>query len=201
MYLKPILFDTIDSVENMEFFVNIKVPVTMLHVVAVVFGMGSAIVSDILFTFYSKDKVLNKTELRTLSILSKTVWYSLIFIAISGIFLFLSDVPKYTASVKFLAKMSVLAILVLNGFILDRLVWPHLKNKELLKLSLHRPKRKLAFVCGTISVISWISVLILGVLDSVNVSYIAILCLYLIILMIGIPISLFIEKKEFSSNL
>lgn len=187
--------------ENLEFFVSMKTPATVLHVMAVVFGMGSAIVSDILFTFYSKDKNLNKTELKTLGILSKAVWYSLIFIALSGIFLFLSDIPKYTTSVKFLTKISILAVLVLNGFILDRLVWPHLKNKELLKLSAHRPKRKLAFICGTISVVSWISVLVLGVLDNVSVNYATLIALYLLILAIGIPVSLIIEKKEFSSNI
>jgi hypothetical protein len=70
--------------EIAEFFQGIKVPVTVLHVIAVIFGMGGALVSDVLFSFFGKDKKLNATEISTLSLLANIVFYSLILIVISG---------------------------------------------------------------------------------------------------------------------
>jgi hypothetical protein len=167
-----------------------------VHVVTVILGMGSALVSDLLFSFFSKDKKLDKTEISTLSILSKVVFYSLIFITISGIFIFLSDTTKYLNSVKFLAKMSILFILLINGYVLNTMVWPHLLNKSFFILKKERGVRKVAFACGAISVISWLSVCTLGILDSLDKSYLSIISLYLLIVLFGIFISLLVEKKE-----
>lgn len=184
--------------ELIEFFQDIKIPSTIVHVISVVFGMGGALVSDILFNFFSKDKKLNATEMSVLSILSKLVFYSLILIAISGFFIFLSDIEKYTHSVKFLAKMSILLILLINGYVLNKHVWPHLLNKNFFVVKKERSIRKMAFVCGAISVISWLAVCTLGILDSLKMSYASILSIYGLIIMFGITVALLIEKKEFN---
>jgi hypothetical protein len=56
--------------ESIElFFGKYKIPLTVLHVLSVVLGMGAALVSDFLFNFYTKDKALSKTEISTLHIL------------------------------------------------------------------------------------------------------------------------------------
>ena len=134
--------------ELTEFFQEIKTPATILHVVGIVFGMGGAFVSDILFSFFSIDKKLNDTETSTLSVLSRIIFYSLILITLSGAVIFLSDTEKYLSSAKFLAKMSILAVLLINGYILNKSVWPHLLNKKFFKLQsnldvlLHTPAYK-----------------------------------------------------------
>jgi len=99
----------------MEIFSTIVPASTVVHVLAVVIGMGAALSADLLFHFFSKDKHFSFVELRTLGILSKTVWYSIIIIIVSGIFLFLSDTEKYLDSSKFLAKMTIMGILLING--------------------------------------------------------------------------------------
>src|SRR3989344_2887880 len=173
--------------ELTEFFQEIKTPATILHVVGIVFGMGGAFVSDILFSFFSIDKKLNDTETSTLSVLSRIIFYSLILITLSGAVIFLSDTEKYLSSAKFLAKMSILAVLLINGYIL---------NKKFFKLKRERGVRRLAFVCGAISVTSWLSVFTLGILDSLNMTYFSIISLYLLITFLGVIVSLFVEKKE-----
>ena len=182
--------------EFSEFFQNIKIPITILHILSVVLGMGSALVSDLLFSFFSKDKKLNKTELATLSILSKVVFYSLFVIVGSGLALFLANIERYLYSPKFLAKMSVLAILLINGYLLNKYVWPHLLNKNFFTLKKEHNIRRLAFACGAVSVISWISVLTLGVLNSLPMSYLAIMSAYLLIILFGVTVSLWVEKRE-----
>lgn len=184
--------------EILEFFQTIKVPATVAHVIGVVFGMGGALVSDILFSFFSKDKKLNKTELATLSILSKTVLYSLIFIALSGLALFLGDIEKYLSSAKFLAKMSILLALLINGFVLNKYIWPHLLNRNFFTLKKERNIRRLAFVCGAISVVSWLSVCGLGILETLDMSYGLIISVYLAIILFSAIVALAVERKEFN---
>jgi hypothetical protein len=183
---------------ELDFFADIKIPVTILHVVSVVFGMGSALVSDVLFTFFSKDKKLNRTELATLDILSKVVFYSLFLIILSGITLFLSDVERYSHSGKFLAKITILGILLINGYFLNKFVWSHLLDKNFFTSRKDQNIRKLAFACGAVSVISWIAVCGLGVLDTLPIAYSAIVGIYGAIILFGVIVSLVIEKKEFN---
>ncbi len=184
----------------MEFFALlsvIKTPVTILHILSVVVGMGAALSSDVLFAFYSKDKKLNPTELKTLTALSHMVLFGLIFIILTGTMLFLSNVPQYLVSVKFLVKMTIVVILLINGFILHTYIWKHLTRKGFLTLKREGFIRKVSFACGAISIISWIFILILGVLHSVSVTYSFLIALYLVVLMCGISTALLIEHKKF----
>lgn len=182
--------------EIIQFFQTIKIPMTVAHVIAVVFGMGGALMSDLLFSFFSKAKKLNDTQISTLSILSKVVLFGLIVIILSGMAIFLSDPVKYMNSAKFLAKMSILLILLINGYVLNKVVWPHVSSQEFF-ISKKSKLRQLAFACGAISVISWLSTCTLGVLNRVSLSYFNIMSIYLIILLFGITIALLVEKKEF----
>ncbi len=182
--------------EAIEFFQEFKIIATVIHIIGVVFGMGGALVSDLLFSFFSKDKKLNKTEISVLVILKEVVFYGLIVIAVSGIAIFLSDIEKYSHSTKFLAKMSILLILLINGVVLNKYIWPHVINRNFFTLKKERNIRKLAFVCGAVSVISWLSLCTLGSIPKLNMSYGSIFLIYFLIVLFGIVISLFIEKRE-----
>ena len=185
--------------ELVEFFQSIKTPMTVVHVISVVFGMGAAFMTDVLFTFYGKDKKLSLTEIKTLRVLSHIVWWGLIIIALSGLGIFLSDITKYTHSVKFIAKMSILGILILNGHILHTYIWHHVLKQQFLGPA-RSPIRKIAFVCGAVSMISWVSVCTLGVLDTVSFSYNTIMIWYGVLLLFGSIIALFIEQSVFEKK-
>ena len=179
-----------------EFFQYIKVPLLILHVISVVFGMGAALVSDILFSFYGKDKELNDTEIRTLNILSKIVFYGLIFIVLSGVGIFITDIDKYSHSAKFLTKMSIMVILLINGFVLNSYVWPRLLSKTFFTSPTDRNIRRIAFACGAVSVVSWVIICALGVMKSIPVSYGIAMSLYLIGTIFAITVALVVEKRE-----
>lgn len=183
--------------ETIEFFSLAKIPATIVHVLSVVVGMGSALLSDILFNFYSKDKHLSKTERMTLDILSKVVWISLVVIILSGVVIFFSDTSKYLASTKFLAKMTILGVLLINGYILNSYAWKHLLRPDFFTSKLEASARKISFVGGAISVISWLSVCTLGVLDSLALKYSTIMTIYLAVILAGIFVALFMEDREF----
>ncbi len=186
--------------ELIEFFNQVKTPMTVAHVLSAVCAMGAALTSDVLFTFYSADRKLSRMEINTLAILSKIVWYGLLAVIITGIGIFASDTAYYLASAKFLAKMTITGILIINGFVLDRFVWPRLIRPEFFTVQRGAWNRKIAFICGAISVISWVSVLSLGVLDSVQSSYGTIMAVYDLILIIGIAGSLAIERIEYGNS-
>ncbi len=182
------------------FFTDNKPIFIVLHVLSVIFGMGAALVSDLLFNFYTKDKELSKTELSTLSLLSKIVIISLPIIILSGVGIFFSNIEKYIHSAKFLVKMTVLAILLVNGFVLDKYIWSHLLKKKFFTSLKEKKFRQISFICGTISVVSWLFICTLGVLDSVSLSYWIILGVYGVLILGGIPIALFIENREFEKK-
>ena len=159
--------------------------------------MGAAFSADILFHFFTADRKLSQAEVRTLSILSRTVWYGLLALTVTGAGIFLSDPAGYLASAKFLAKMTVMVILVLNGVILDRYVQTRLLGKGFFTAPQQAFARRVAFICGTVSVVSWISILALGVIDGVTSSYASILTLYAGILGALILASLVVERLWF----
>lgn len=186
--------------ELITFFASVKVPVTVLHVLAVIVGMGAALMSDILFNFYTKDKRLDGTEIRTLKILSSVVWYGLIVICLSGAFLFAGNPEKYLASHKFLAKITILAVLLFNGYMLNAFVWKRLIKPGFFTAVKESRTRKIAFVGGAISVISWLAVCALGVLDKSPASYLVIVGMYALVVVFGSIVAVILENKEFEQK-
>jgi uncharacterized membrane protein len=182
---------------SIHFFVQYKIIFVIIHVLAVVVGMGSAIVADLLFNFYAKDKSLNNTEIKTLNILSNIVWVSLSFVILSGVGLFLSDITKYIHSSKFISKMLVMVILLLNGLFIHKFIAPHFKDKGLLKFKNKRVVRQFAFISGAISIISWFVLCILGLLKSIPLNFIEFMFYYLIVIFCAMLVALFIEKITF----
>lgn len=183
--------------EIITFFASIKVPSTITHVLSVVVGMGAALVSDVLFTFYAKDKKLNKTEQKSLEILSTVVWWSLLVIGISGVALFMSNPSTYMVSSKFMAKITILAVLIANGVMLNFFVWRHLSRPNFFTSKKELPTRKIAFTGGAISVISWLSVCALGVLDHSPFNYKILMSVYVCVIIAGIFVALYVEDRKF----
>lgn len=186
--------------EPISFFVDYKVLFTVIHVLGAVMGMGSALISDLLFNFYSKDRKLNETEKSTLRLLSNIVWIALVFIILSGGALFLSNPEKYMASAKFISKMIIMVILLGNGIFLHKIVSPHFDDRGLLKFKNLRGIRQIAFACGAISLISWTVVCVLGVLSKIPYTFTQFVIAYLIFTICGIIVSLIIERYTFSKK-
>jgi hypothetical protein len=184
----------------MEIFAELKTHFTLGHVASVVIGMGAAMISDVLFNFYSKDKILSKQELKVLSAFSAIVWVGLGGIIITGLGIFLSNPEFYASSDKFLIKMTIVGILTLNGYVLARFVQPHLVHRAFLTSRKERTVRRLAFACGAISLVSWIGALVLGLLSGIPLAYLEGIGLYMVIILASILIAVTVEKKTFEAG-
>ncbi len=186
--------------DTINFFVENKTIFIVLHILSVVIGMGSALISDFFFNFYSRDKNLSKEEIGSLELLSKIVWVSLVFIILSGVALFFSDPQKYMDSNKFISKMFIMVVLLVNGLFLSKFIAPHFTDKGLLKFKNKRSIRQVAFICGSISLISWIVVCVLGVLKSISLHFSQFILYYIFTIIFSGIIALVLEKIIFSKK-
>ena len=177
---------------------DFKTAFTIIHLFGVVIGGGGAFASDLIFFSSVKDRKISPTEMRFLHLGSKMVWLGLLIIIISGIFIFFSDIDKYLNSSKFLAKMTIVGIIILNGFVFHISHLPRLHRH----INLHFPSSAefkknapLLVASGAVSMVSWTSAIILGVMHSVPYSYPTIMAGYLIFLISAIIISLVLKNR------
>lgn len=152
---------------------DLKTLYTILHLFGVAAGAGGAYMSDLLFLQSISDRRLNKTELRFLHLGSLFVWGGIILLVISGALLFSLDPAKYLASSKFILKMIIVGIIIINGVILHKVHTPVLKRmvqKHLGKSADYQRFSVFMYISGALSMISWTLALILGALRSVPVT-------------------------------
>lgn len=171
---------------------------TILHLLGVALGAGGAYMSDLMFLSAIKDEKVNKTEMRFLRLGSLSVWIGLTALIVSGIGLFSLNPEGYLASTKFLAKMSIVFIIFLNGMLfhywhlprIDRHIDEHFPSSdEFMRL------KPYLVSSGAVSVISWTFALILGAMKSVPYSYLNIMSLYALVIVVGIVVALLLFRK------
>lgn len=162
-------------------FIDTKTYYIVLHLLGVALGAGGAFVSDALFLSSVKDQKISHTELRFLMIASKVVWTGIVILIISGIGIVLLDPEHYLSSSKFLTKMSIVGIIILNGIVFHTVHLPRIARHA----GAHFPssdefmrKKWLMVASGAISISSWTFALILGALSSVPYSYSTLMTVY-----------------------
>ena len=182
--------------ETIGFFAEYKHISIIIHVFSVILGMGSALVSDVLFNLYIKDKKINPTENTTLEVLSKIIWFALWFIALSGVAIFLSDPGIYSSSPKFLLKMVIVGFIIINGYLFARITHGSLRTINFTDTNIHHKYvriRRLSFAFGSVSVVSWFLAFILGSVRSIPISFWQGLTLYGFLILFGIIASQIME--------
>lgn len=163
------------GIHPIDLFTEYRDIILSLHLIAAAIGLGGATITDVFFFRFLKDFKISEEESANLNILSEVIWFALGVLIVTGIGISLPSGERLLESPKFILKMSVLGVIVLNGLFLNFLVSPKLVHisfgdphrhhaGELHKL------RKLAFALGAVSIISWYSVFILGAVRSLPFS-------------------------------
>jgi hypothetical protein len=172
--------------------IELSLVLTIVHLFGVALGAGSAFLSDGMFFKSIKDQKINLTEVGFLKLGSSIVWIGLILLVVSGIGLFLQDPSGYLASSKFLAKMTIIAALIINGLIFHTTHVPRIMRH----VDHHLPssdefmrKRMFLLASGAISVTSWVSAIILGALSHVPYSYTTIMLVYGTVLFFAVAVA------------
>lgn len=175
---------------------EIKTLVLIGHLFGFALGVGGATVSDILFFKFLKDFKITKPEHQILSVMSQVVWVGILIAVITGIGLYLPEAETLNHSSKFLLKTVAVSVIILNGALLNLLISPKLIKMSFgdsLQVGKVHKFRKLAFALGAVSFISWYSAFILGIIDSIPLSFGVLLIIYIAILVVGIIGSQIVE--------
>lgn len=190
-----IVTSNISFIPILEF---LKHPLVMLHLLGFALGVGGATINDILFFRFLKDYQISKKENATLKIMSETIWFGLFLAIISGVGLYLPNMEILNESSKFLVKVFIVGIITINGAFLNLYIAPHLIKISFkdahTKTTPVTHLRKIAFVSGAISFVSWYSVFFLGTIKSAPFTFIELLGIYFILIIGASIISLIVEK-------
>lgn len=171
---------------------DIRNALIILHIIGTAIGVGAATVSDYLFFSFARDGKINRREFATLTTVSHLVWIGLLLILLSGfgfVLLYLSGHEAARAAYsmdKMWAKLTIVIILLCNGFFIHRKVLPLLKANK---------KSMIIFASGAISIISWYAALLLGGWRGLTASYIEMMAWYMVALCIGIVLSIALGKR------
>lgn len=178
-------------------FLDIKTAYLIAHVFGAILGAGGAFASDGIFFSTIKDGRITEDELRFMKLGSKLVWTGVAILVISGIFLVSTDPARYFASNKFLAKLTIVAIIILNGIIFHLIHIPHIKKHiEIMFRESENfiKKAPLILASGALSMVSWISTVILGVLKHVPYTYFQIMSAYLLVAILAMTSAVLMKK-------
>lgn len=178
-------------------FLDIKTIITIIHVTGAMLGAGGALVSDGLFFTSIKDGRLSNTEIRFLKLTSTLIWLGLGVLILSGIALFLLDPVYYLASSKFLAKISIVGIIAINGLFFHFIHTPRMENARgeyLPRYGTFLRQSKPLFVSGAVSLTSWLCTLALGSIKSIPYPYTTIMLWYGIILAGAMLSAIIVER-------
>lgn len=179
-------------------FLDFKTTYLIGHIFGAIIGAGGAFASDAMFFSTIKDGRITRQELRFMKLGGKLVWSGLALLIISGVLLVLTDPNRYLASDKFLAKLLIVGVIIINGLIFHLIHIPHIHDHLGLKFA-ESPtfikKAPLLIASGAISMISWIFTVILGMLRNVPHSFFEIVGVYVLIVITAVSGAILIRKR------
>lgn len=158
----------------------------VLHNVGFILGVGAATITDIFFFRFLKDRVISQEEKETMDTLTSIIWVGLGVLLISGVALYLGDIGRLSISSKFLLKVVVVGVIVVNGILLNMLVAPYLRRLSFEGTVPASRFRRAAFALGGISIVSWYVAFLLGSLRTIHIDFLSALFGYGILLAVVI---------------
>ncbi len=162
----------------MDFYTLFKIS----HIIGTVLGAGGATFAEVLSYQALKDKKVSEEESNVLKITFFILRIGLFLTVISGFgFLILWRLgnfgPAYFYNERFLSKMLIVAIIMLNALAMQFKIIP-------------------TSIGSPISLISWYSALILGSWRSLNISFITIILFYIVMVIVAYYFLNFIKNKN-----
>lgn len=168
-------------------FIEPKTLLLIVHLVGLALGVGGALISDAMFFKAIRDFRITKTEMGFLTLGSAAIITGLALLVLSGAGMFSLDPDRYLASTKFLAKMTIVALLVVNGIVLHQLQIPYLHRlvrEGRSTKSGFATHRTLFLLGGAVSLVSWIAALTLGAFRTIPWPYHSIMGAYFAVLIL-----------------
>ncbi len=178
-----------------------------VHLVGFALGLGGATISDVMFFRALRKKQLTDDTYSTLNTLSRIIWIGLGLLILSGLTIFALIYSEQghlslLASPRWQAKLILVGVVLINGFVFKMRIFPFLKNLIGQPLSLGNIGTKIwaLVISGTISILSWYSILIISLLPrTFRPPLFQFLGVYVILLVVGILMSKALLTKTLKS--
>lgn len=167
----------------------------ILHNIGFILGVGSATVTDVLFFRSIKDGTVSAEEKGTMDTLTNIIWVGLAILVVSGLALFIPEQARLAVSSKFLLKVVVVGVIIINGLLLNMFVAPYMRRLSFEGTVPARKFRRLAFALGGISFTSWYLAFFLGSLRKIHLVFWHALLGYGILLLAVVVGSQIMERK------
>jgi hypothetical protein len=174
-----------------------------IHLIGVVLGLGGTMIIDIMFTHFLKNYHITARESVIMHLISQMIILGLILLIVSGIALFLPLWGDFLASSRFLMKMVVVLVVIINGAALNFYVTPKMKKISLKEedQGSYETLKRVSFALGALSIISWFSAFLLAMLKALfTMPFLHLFIGYLILISLGVGASqlakVYYEKKE-----
>ncbi|HSJ68899.1 MAG TPA: hypothetical protein VK921_14540 [Anditalea sp.] len=178
-----------------------------LHLLGMVLGLGGTTIIDFMIFHFMRNFKISSQEAVLMHLISQIIIVGLIFLIISGVAIFLTDVEGYMASGRFMMKMTTLVVVIINGTVLNLYIAPYMEKISLRAPDLNKDNtfKKVSFAVGAISMVSWYSAFFLAMIKDLSYfDYSTLLIAYLLLLGTSIAVSQFFKfsmEKEVKENL
>ena len=172
----------------------------ILHNIGFILGVGSATVTDVLFFRSIKDGTVSAEEKGTMDMLTNIIWIGLAVLIISGLALFIPEQARLALSSKFLLKVVVVGVIIVNGLLLNMFVAPYMRRLSFEGTVPARKFRRLAFALGGISFTSWYLAFFLGSFRKIDITFCYAVTGYALLLIAVVIGSQIMERRVTKSH-
>lgn len=186
------------SVDVIDFLAATREHNLTIHLFGMAMGLGGIFINDIIFSHFIKDYSIKARESVVMHLISQMIFLGLALLLLSGLALYLPTPETYLENPRFLMKMTVVLVLILNGAALNRFVIPKMKKISVKEEDQGRYEllNKAAFAMALISLFSWISAFLLARLKELfDLPYLYLLLGYLVLLAIAVLLSQYSKKQ------
>jgi hypothetical protein len=167
----------------------------ILHIIGVMIGVGSVTVTDYFHLLGLGSKKRERKLIFVYPFLSRLIIWAIYLTIISGAILVWNK-PELLSSGLFRLKMGLFGVILINGYVLHKHVFPNVVKCVLNKKG-KCPNHVLwiSSISGTISIVTWYSVLVLALTKEFAYKISEFLFFYFLILIFVFFITYFIESN------
>lgn len=185
-------FSLVSSFEVMiPFLISSAFAISIVHVLGLALGLGSATLADIFLFKFVKDGHISELEVEIIHTFSQVIWFAIGIIVMTGLGLAVADLNSVIENPNVMLKWIVMGVVILNGAILNLFVTPKFLQIQSGLPHEHQAGelvhiRKLVFLLGPISLVSWFSVFLLTAFgDVIFTSFELMLQIYLSLIIVA----------------
>jgi hypothetical protein len=157
-----------------------------IHLLGLAMGLGGTLVVDIMFTHFMRNYAISARESVIMHLISQMIIFGIFLLILSGVALYLPAAESFNENPRFIMKMIVVLIVIINGGVLNLYLTPKMKKISLVDEEKHRYETltRISFALGAISIVSWLAAFLLALLkDLFSMPLLYLLIGYLVLLL------------------